>query len=187
MASKKYAKDYRLESRVQGKGRVKTEAHYCGSYYTYEAPERVARLGRRLPLLAAIATACTLGTLLPSCGYMRTLYTTIPMLVLLPSLYMLWAAFLRIKILKLPATREQRDRITNNLSGGGVLLLVTSILASLCGVAYLIWGGPQGWDYGCFVMELIRIPCAVLLFRMRKDANMTELPKEPESEPEGEA
>lgn len=178
LASKKYVKDYRLEDRVNSKGKVRREAHYCGAYFTYQNPEAAARLARRLPIPVIGATACTVGTLLPACGYMRAWYTTIPMVVLLPSLYMLWAGLCRMRAAEPPFTRERRDRIADRIAGGGAMLLILSIIAALCGGAYLIFGGPQDWDYGCFAMDLFRVLFAALIFPMRKDAAMVELTRE---------
>ncbi len=178
LVSRKYVKDYRIEDRMGPKGRPISDSVYIGSYFAYANQEAALQAARRLPRLIAGATLCTICAMLPACRYYRQLYTTIPMLLLLPALYLLWASVFRMKTAKAPFIREDKDKIAVRMQTGAAYLLVMSVITALCGAAYLIWGGAEGWDYACFGMELLRIVFAAVIFRLRKLPAMKELPKE---------
>jgi len=114
MISKKYLKDYRLEEKIDGSGRVKTKAVYIGGDYTV-SPDFQTGKKRLLLSLSVLSGLIFTGALTPVSLAARIIYVILPFVFsALPLSFMITTAFSLFRA-KGIMRREQAERIAYRL------------------------------------------------------------------------
>lgn len=188
MITNKYAQDYRLENRIDAKGRTVTKAVYIGKYYTFEKSEEEVRSGRTVLLIAGIAAVVMLALGLAvynNKGFAAQYYTLVPFLLCAFPLIYLAIALYSILTFKEKCTREQRDHIADRVAKCGfvgMLFSGISVVGILVSAGLKIGGveeRPVGANDVIFIVAALLLFAAFLtVFLRRKVVSMKEIGEE---------
>lgn len=131
LISRKYANDYSLSERLDGKGRVKTDAVYVGSYFDFASPERAKTAGRALPWLIAAGWALYVGAMILRSRASHLMYVILPFAFAALTLGFLTRSALVLAREKRPFIRSAADKLTSDLPAAslvGALLCTISLV-----------------------------------------------------------
>lgn len=187
MATKKYARDYTTERRLDEKGRRRLHATYHGDWFTFQRPRaQVRRSAWLLLALSVLAAVTVLLPLLMKNDYAEQFYV-LPVLVFAAvPLYLLFAALWRVRQAGDAVTREHKDRISQRIPKAAVMLLAAGVLGVAGSVAYRILAQPSAADWVCMGLSVARLALAVAIFLLRGAfAMQAASPKLPDSPPQG--
>lgn len=180
MSAKKYVSDYRLDYQLKPGGGLRGVPVYIGSYYTLKAdPQEISRLKPRLAILAGLSLALLISQLFLT-PFLQGGFTllAIPMAFALIPTWLICRAVWLLHTVKLPATREKKDKISNSFPAGTLFLMVLSAAVLLGLLAQMIVFGFRlptvlyGLDAAALAL------CGVLLFRRRNALEMELVPEE---------
>lgn len=143
MLARKYVKDYRLEDKLDARGKLRTELVYIGGEYVFCAPERAGGRYRRAALLLNVLSwLCFIGALLPHSLATNTMYCVLPFVACVMTLIYETAAVIVAMTAREPLKREQADRLSGRLPITALLTLIFS------GVAFggCVVNAVRAWD-----------------------------------------
>lgn len=194
MITNKYAQDYRLENRVNAKGKTVTKTVYVGKYYTFDRTPEKMRAEKRILLIAAVCALAMLALgagVYNNQGFSSQYYTLVPFLVCAFPLLYLGMALYSVFTFKGKCTREQKDHISERIpkcgfagmvfSGAGVIGILISTGLKIAGVE----------ERPVHANDIIFMTAAVLMFLaflvvflrrkafLMKEINKPDVPAEP--------
>lgn len=178
--SRKYAKDYRVETRLNSAGRQELYAVYEGAYYWFSCPQaELKRLKLWYGVLSVLADVFLAILLFSSNRFHPNFrYLILPAaLSVVPTYYVLSSAA-RLCLAREPVVRKHRDKICKTLPGAA---LVQSLLALLSVAAQLLQPLLHGWDASAIWLLVCAVCYAAaswLLVLRRGALKMEELPAE---------
>ncbi|MBR4309123.1 MAG: hypothetical protein IKT58_05970 [Oscillospiraceae bacterium] len=178
MVTRKYTKDYRIETNFDLRGRVREKVIYCGAYYCFSQPiSTVWKHFKKLLILTALALLAVILPMAVQNSYLDRFYVFLPHGFAVIPVYLLCAAMRRIYMAKdRQVIREHRDKIVHRLEKAGVFLLVVSILSVAVLPVYLVLESPGLAEWIMMLLTVGRLALAWLILPMYKDFVMEELP-----------
>ncbi len=182
MVTRKYTKDYRIETTVDLRGRLREKVVYCGAYYRLSEPQSTVR--KHFKKLLLLTVLIILTVVLPMAiynSYLNRFYVFLPHGFAVIPVYLCLAAMRRICMAKeKQITREHKDKIVLRLERAGMFLMVVSVLSLAVIPLYLVLEKPGVTEWLMMGLTLIRVALAYLLLPMHKCFAMEELPPTPE-------
>lgn len=182
--ARKYIKDYRVEHVLTPNGKRKPVPVYCGDWFIFVDPaDRIRRAAAALCVLTLAVIATLIPPLVVKTNYSEQLYITLPLLFLIPPVYMFCTGLYRIWTAKEKVTREHKDKIDRRISQAAVFLLVVSLLLIPGSVVYLFVSDAPltAVDWLCEALVLLRLIPAILSLRLRGRFAMQQCPAEPKA------
>ncbi len=178
MVTRKYTKDYRIETILDRHGKLREKVTYCGSYYRFTEPfATVKKHLTRLVILTILLLVTVLLPMIVHNDYLNRIYVFIPHGFTVIPLYLFGTAIYRIITARdREVIREHRDKILFRLQRAGVFLLIVSILSVLVIPVYLILETPGVGEWSMMAMALLRMILAWFLFSAHKEFAMEERP-----------
>lgn len=170
MISRKYAKDYTVSYEKTPRGQLKPTPVYVGPRFRLPLEgEALGRIKLRFLLLTVLCGLCLLALLWFSWLFDGDHhYLVLPMaLAVLPMALTALGAW-RLWTWPAELTREQRDRLANQLPAACFFLALLGVLSLAAGVIQLFVGG-LNWANGLYgLCALVFAVGSVLLFAGRK-------------------
>ena len=127
MSKKKYYSDYQLETDVDNRGRLRTNARYVGDRYDFAVDEPAVKAHRRVfTVFCAVAWIAFIAALIPPTAAMHLAYCSVPFAFSALPLWLISENTVRLYTVKRPFDRRISDKFTKKLNVYTVLLLVMS-------------------------------------------------------------
>lgn len=172
MISRKYAGDWRLENRVDARGRVKTETVYAGGDWRFTDPRARQTAFRRLLAALTLALWCALiAPLVPRSLSARQMWVLLPYVAAIAGAMPLTAAVWRLLHAREPLRHEQADRISLRYPIGALLctaLPAVSFAGALAGLVRQDGAPlPGDWLFLCCSAAATGLGAALFAFRGR--------------------
>ena len=130
MVSRKYIRDYRLESDLDGRGRWRTRAVYIGGNYGYVNPGLANRIAKRwMALYHVLCWTFFISALLPDSRALHTVYCAVPFVICgFPLMWQSFSVYVLI-IAQEPFRRDQAEKISQRIPASALLAFIFSGLA----------------------------------------------------------
>ena len=169
MISGKYNRDYRLETFLDEKGKMRTKAVYCGDNYFYKNPEKNTEQSRRLVGIISILTwIIWFFALVTDSSVFRKFYVVMPYVFIPIPLYYLCCGSLKIWLKKEPFTHEQADHINNRLPGGAMVTVILSGISLIGVVVKVILDGTGKGDILFVLIVILLVAVCLFLYQRSK-------------------
>lgn len=177
-------REYRVESHLDPKGRVRRFAVYTGEYFSFTHPRgEVERCIRLCAVCATLIALSLLAPLLVKNRYIEQFYTMVPLLAAAFPLCYVFSALWRAHGAPSAVSRRSRDRIDRRICVAALWLLILSAAQLPGSVIYLIFFEAAAVDWVFAALAPIRLLPALLLFARRSTFSMAQTDAAP---PEGE-
>lgn len=155
--ARKYAKDYRIETRLNASGRQEMYAVYEGEYYWFSCPEAELKTLKIWYAVCSALSCVLLAVLLFSSGrYDRNFrYAVLPEVLSVLPLYFVLTSAAILCWAREPLVLKNRDKICKTLPGAALFQAILSVLCLAGQVLYPVF---YGWD----TPAILLIVCAVI-------------------------
>ncbi|MBR7082307.1 MAG: hypothetical protein IKI49_06380 [Oscillospiraceae bacterium] len=176
MRREKYLKDYTVRDVVGSDGKLRSEAVYTGSLFSFR--DGGDRLRRSKLICSAAALVCCLSALVPlviAPPVTRCLYAMLPLVLALLPVFGLCSCIWLAIFAKTPVTRRQKDRIDGRLAAWGSVLLALSALSAVGQVVYYIRSAFTPADLPVTVGTSVLIAASIFFLKMRNAFQMDEI------------
>ncbi len=132
MVTRRYLKDYRIDDKLNARGKLRADAIYIGGDYRFIDPE-AASSGKRYAILImnVLSWSAFVGALVPQSSASHTMYCVLPLVASVLALFYESMAVYALMTLKEPMRHEQSDKLT-------VRLPLSSIASAVLSAAALI-------------------------------------------------
>lgn len=172
--TRRYVGDYRLENVRDSRGKLRTVPVYRGTCFRFaESMPRNRRL--RLLLLALIASAAETILLAVNSNLMRTWYASVPIVLGLIPLILLWTVVVRVFTVKREFRREDRDLFENRFPVSTLLFGILNAAAAISGMIASLRIPKELLLCACPAVCAV---CGFDLFAQRKRLKCAEIPKD---------
>lgn len=170
MISRKYVRDWRLTTRVDARGRLRSEAEYVGERYAFRTPlTRPLRL--QVLALCAAGWLCFLAALLPRSLATRLLWVALPFAFCALPLGLATASALALARLREPLRHDQADRFSHRFPAAAFALALlggaafVSFAVSALVLSDRLMAGDAVFAAGCLLTALCGLRLGLLARR----------------------
>lgn len=190
MVTRRYLKDYRLEQKLDEKGRLRMEAVYTGGDYRYADGALATKRARLGLLLAHLGCwAGMLGALLVPAGiFGKTFWVTVPICVCCIPLYYEATAVYAAMREKEPFRHEKSNILSNRLTMTAIAVSALSSAAFVGTVvrSFLPHEGIEGKDVAFMAFTAVFAASSIITAVLSKRFRTEKIPQrtEPGTDPE---
>ena len=159
MLSRKYLRHWRLTTRVDRRGRVRSEAEYIGEYYVFRSPP-ARRQRLRLLALCALGWLSFLAALLPRSLAAHLTWVVLPFAFCALPLGLATASALALARVQSPLRQDQADRFSRRFPAAAFALALlggvsfVSFAVSALALSGRLLAGDAVFAAGCLVTAL---------------------------------
>lgn len=142
MAKNKYISDYRLEERVDSRGRVRKDYVYVGEHFRFCLEPAALRQERRhVLILCAVGVAAFVAALMPASAASHTAYITLPFIFAALPLGIVIETVISAPVGEALLERRQADRLANRYPAASIFILLLSVVSLLGEGVFGLRGG----------------------------------------------
>ncbi len=171
LISKKYLNDYHLEIEELENGKVRDYYRYTGDYYELDLSKQDQRALRiRLLLFAFLMTFLFIAPLMVYSTLTRVIYISIPFILLLIPLYLLYKTVYYLFRVKGQFKREEKEKALDRIKGIPIIFFVLLIMIMIGqAIGYMNHSSEIGYgDYVLFGSTILLAVSDLYLFQKTK-------------------